>query len=118
MRKVILFSVIIVFALFTAVLATAQEATSTVAIRGSEVATGVLIVTGQQIAPTPGRRVSFELHCNKGMAFCSTPEPGTYVMVRLPKNHGLYDCANVDLYQKDANPETSEKIGEYCLIEK
>ena len=39
-------------------------------------------------------------------------------MVRLPKNWGMYDCVNVDLYPSSADPATSQKIGEYCLIEK
>ena len=40
---------------------------------------------------------------------CTIPEPGTYVMVRLPKNYGMYDCANVDLYPPSADPETSKR---------
>jgi hypothetical protein len=42
-------------------------------------------------------------------------------MVRLPKNYGLYDCTNctnLDLYSPLADPETSQKIGGYCLVEK
>jgi hypothetical protein len=39
-------------------------------------------------------------------------------MVRLSKNWGMYDCANVDLYPTTADPATSEKLGEYCLIRK
>ena len=52
------------------------------------------------------------------MADCKVLEPGTYVMVRLPKNWGMYDCANVDLYASAADPASGEKLGEYCLIEK
>jgi hypothetical protein len=36
-------------------------------------------------------------------------------MVRLPKNRGLYDCANVELYRAINGSETEEKVGEYCL---
>jgi hypothetical protein len=36
----------------------------------------------------------------------------------LPKNHGVYDCQNVDLFDRDADPETADKVGEFCLIEK
>jgi hypothetical protein len=39
-------------------------------------------------------------------------------MVRLPKNYGMYDCANVDLFPKDVDPATGERIGEYCLVRK
>jgi hypothetical protein len=38
-------------------------------------------------------------------------------MVRLPKNWGMYDCANVDLYRKSGDLEAGDKLGEYCLIE-
>ena len=38
-------------------------------------------------------------------------------MVRLPKNRGLYDCQNVDIYPTSANPDVDQKIGEYCLTE-
>jgi hypothetical protein len=38
-------------------------------------------------------------------------------MVRLPKNRGMYDCQNVDLYPRTADPENEEKLGEYCLNE-
>jgi len=44
--------------------------------------------------------------------------PGTYTMVRLGKNRGMYDCVNVELYPKDANPEKDQQAGAYCLIEK
>jgi hypothetical protein len=36
-------------------------------------------------------------------------------MVTLPKNWGMYDCQNVDLYPTSADPATDQKIGEYCL---
>jgi hypothetical protein len=52
------------------------------------------------------------------MADCMVLEPGTYVMVRLPKNWGMYDCANVDLYASTADPASGGKLGEYCLIDK
>ena len=53
------------------------------------------------------------------MGDCKLLEAGTYVMVRLPKNWGVYDCANVDIYTTPADPAaTGEKLGEYCLVEK
>ena len=40
-------------------------------------------------------------------------------MVRLPKNWGTYDCANVDVYHEPVNHEDlGQKLGEYCLLEK
>lgn len=63
-------------------------------------------------------KASFELNCNKDASSCKAPEAGTYIMVRLPKNWGMYDCANVDLYASTADPNKDQKIGEYCLVEK
>jgi hypothetical protein len=94
----------------------AQEKT-TVTVKGSEVVSGVVIVTVQPTATEQGK-ASFELHCNKGASACKAPEAGTYLMVRLPKNWGMYDCANVDLYPASADPDKDQKVGEYCLNEK
>jgi hypothetical protein len=63
-------------------------------------------------------KLSLTLHCNKEASSCKAPDPGTYIMVRLPKNWGMYDCANVDLYPPTADPASAQKIGEYCLTEK
>ncbi len=111
MKKTILLLVLIVAAQLAA-----QE-NSTITVKGSEVNNGVVIVTATQAAAQAGK-ASFTLHCNKGASACKAPEPGSYLMVRLPKNWGMYDCANVDLYPATADPATSQKIGEYCLIEK
>ena len=61
---------------------------------------------------------AMELHCNQSVLFCSMPKPGDYTMVRLPKNRGIYECSNVDLYEKSADPQSASKIGEYCLEQK
>jgi hypothetical protein len=111
MRKTILF-----FCCWTALQLNAQDK-SLITVRGSEVNNGVVIVTVHQASPTEGK-ASFVLQCNKGVSDCKVPELGNYVMVRLPKNYGMYDCANVDLYPSSADPETSKKIGEYCLVDK
>ena len=106
--------------LLVALLATsvvAQEK-SIVTIRGSEVSGGVIILNAHQTDPVRTGHATFELHCNKGMPDCANPPAGNYLMVRLPKNWGSYDCNNVDLYPTSAEPTGSEKIGEYCLIEK
>ena len=91
--------------------------TATFTVRSTEVVTGVVIISGQ-MTTTAGKRTSVELQCNKGIWMCNVPQPGTYLMVRLPKNRGPYVCANVDLYPEGADPASSEKIGEYCLIQK
>ena len=101
---------IILVVLFAGVQALAQEK-SQITVKTSAVNNGVIIVTAQT------GKTSFELQCNKNISGCRVLEPGDYVMVRLPKNHGVYDCANVDIYPKSADPEVSEKLGEYCVTE-
>ncbi len=56
-----------------------------------------------------------ELQCTESAPNCVAPQAGNYWMVRLPKNHGLYDCDNVDLYLQNEDPETAQKVGEFCL---
>jgi hypothetical protein len=103
--------VLILLLLLAAAALLAQEK-SQITVKETTVSTGVVIVT----ANAAGKPV--ELQCNQSMSACTVLKPGDYWMVRLPKNHGMYDCANVDLFPKSADPETSEKIGEYCLIQK
>jgi hypothetical protein len=108
---------IILLLLLAGVALMAQER-SLITVTKTELNNGVVIVTVTQQAAAGQAKASFELQCNKGSAACRGPEPGSYLMVRLPKNWGMYDCANVDLYPASADPETSQKIGEYCLIAK
>lgn len=112
---------ILLLALTGVLLATtgsAAQEQATVVVKGSEVVTGVVILNVAQPNVPESGKASFELHCNKGATACKAPEPGTYLMVRLPKNWGMYDYANVDLYPASSDPATTQKIGEYCLIEK
>ena len=102
---------LILLVLLAAAALLAQEK-SQITVKETTVSTGVVIVT----ANAAGKPV--ELQCNQSMSACTVLKPGEYWMVRLPKNHGMYDCANIDLFPKSADPETSEKIGEYCLIQK
>jgi len=61
---------------------------------------------------------TLELQCNEGAGFCKILQSGNYLMVELPKNNGLYDCKNVEIYRGDQDkPESAEKIGAYCLME-
>jgi len=112
MRKAILLLLVLI-----GVQMAAQEA-STVTVKNSEQSNGVVILTATQAATADQAKVSFALHCNKGASGCKALEPGTYLMVRLPKNWGMYDCANVDLYPTSADPAKDQKLGEYCLNEK
>jgi hypothetical protein len=112
MKKAILLLVLMVGAQLAA-----QEK-SAITVNSSEVNNGVVIVMATQAATPEQGKASFALHCNKGTSSCKAPEPGSYIMVRLPKNWGTYDCSNVDLYSSSADPATDQKIGEYCLIQK
>ena len=103
---------LILLLLMVGIAAVAQDNKSTITVKSSAVVSDVVIVTATQA------KAGIELRCNKGPTSCKAPEPGTYLMVRLPKNWGMYDCANVDLYPTSADPDKDQKIGEYCLIEK
>jgi hypothetical protein len=116
-HAIIILALVLAVVLFAGVRTAAQDQ-ATVTIKSSEVASGVVILNVGQPNTPDTAKASFELHCNKGASACKAPEPGTYLMVRLPKNWGMYDCSNVDLYPASADPATSQKIGEYCLIQK
>lgn len=81
-------------------------------VKDSSTTTGVVIVSGQ----IAGRSV--DLQCNAGSPDCKTLKAGTYIVIKLPKNHGMYDCQNADVFEQAANPDSDERIGEYCLYEK
>ena len=106
MKKIILLVVVV-----TAVVVLAQEKLSLV-VKDSSTYTGVVIVN----AEVAGKSV--ELQCNQSASGCALLKSGKYTMVVLPKNWGMYDCKNVDVYQETANTDTDQKLGEYCLIQK
>jgi hypothetical protein len=103
----------------------AQERSNITVVEAQSV-TGVVLIVGHVIIPDAGqkgivdlnRKVSIQLQCNKEMSGCVAPKPGNYLLVRLPKNRGMYECANARLYASTADPDTSQPIGEYCLTEK
>jgi hypothetical protein len=100
----------ILTALLVALQASAQDK-SRITVKNSETANGVVLVTITESGKT------LELQCNENHSFCAVPKPGHYQMVRLPKNRGMYDCKNVDLFVEAADVSSDEKIGAYCLIE-
>jgi hypothetical protein len=106
------------FAVLTAafvVLATQQafvQERTPVKVKSSEVVTGVVIVHVEKDAK------ALELQCNQGMSGCKTLPSGSYLMVELPKNYGIYDCKNVEMYRGDQAKPDAEQIGNYCLVEK
>ena len=112
-------ALILLALIMAASLLIAQDKTTTITVRSTESVSGVIIVTAVQPGTADQSKATFELHCNKGFPNCAVPEPGTYTMVRLPKNWGLYDaCSNVDLYPSGVDPASGQKVGQYCVIEK
>jgi hypothetical protein len=99
---------LMLFILLAAVMLWAETKTA-VTVKSSQVTSGVVLVTVSENGK------SFDLQCNDGHPFCQAVKPGEYQMVRLPKNRGMYDCQNVDLYLQTADTETDDKLGEYCL---
>ena len=111
-RTISLFAMLTVaFIILATGLAFAQDKTP-VKVKSSEVVTGVVIVHIQKDAK------SLELQCNEGAGFCKALPSGSYLMVELPKNYGMYDCKNVEIYRGDPDkPDAAEMIGAYCLVE-
>ena len=102
---------IVLFLFVAAILVLAQEKTS-ITVKDSSTSTGDVVVS----ADMGGKPV--ELQCNLNTPSCAPLKAGKYQMVQLPKNYGMYDCQNADVYALSANPETDQKIGEYCLTVK
>jgi hypothetical protein len=91
---------------------TFSQEKAAVKVKSSEVVTGVVIVHVQK----DGK--SLELQCNEGTVNCKPLQSGNYMMVELPKNYGMYDCRNVEIYRGDQDkPDAAEKVGSYCLVE-
>jgi hypothetical protein len=113
MRKAAILFGVLLIVLFVPLALSAQEQLESqkITVKGKEVNNGVVILAVQE-----GRN-SFDLRCNKDLSGCTILEPGEYTMVRLPKNRGLYDCANAEVYRKSANSEVGDKLGQYCLVE-
>ncbi len=86
------------------------EDKSQVTVKGVDKNNGVVLITISENGKT------LELQCNESASFCTAVKPGEYQMVRLPKNRGLYDCQNVDLFKPDADPSSDERLGQYCLL--
>lgn len=87
----------------------AEEKTK-VTVKSSEKSNGVIIVTIND-----GKKIA-DLNCNDGFPGCAAPKPGEYWLVKLPKNRGVYECQNVDLFPSTTeDTTTADKVGEYCL---
>lgn len=115
MKRIVLFFVAALALLIllnpVALSAQDQPEPQKITIKSKEINNGVVILGVQE-----GKNL-FELQCNKDFVGCAALETGDYLMVRLPKNRGMYDCANAEVYRKAASSEAGEKLGQYCLMQ-
>jgi hypothetical protein len=111
-KTTLLFLAVLLTVVLVPLLASGQEQgeSQKIAVKSREVSNGVVILTVRD------SKTSFELQCNQGASGCTALDPADYVMVRLPKNHGLYDCANVEVYRQSTTAERGDMLGQYCLI--
>jgi hypothetical protein len=118
MRKgVVLFLLLTLSLLFGLVEVSAQEK-SFITVKANELNNGVVILDILKA------RKAYQLQCNQSMAGCTSLKNGKYQMVELPKNFGMYECRDVEVYPQSATtadaavPDKDKKLGEYCLVEK
>jgi hypothetical protein len=113
MKKVVASLVVLGMAMVGGLTLLAQEQNDLqkITVKNRESNNGVVILAVQD------GKSSFELQCNKGASGCTALDPGEYMMLRLPKNQGMYDCTNAEIYRKGANAQSGERLGQYCLIE-
>jgi hypothetical protein len=104
-------SVVAFFLLFGATVALGQEK-SVITVKGSELSNGVVIV--DVVKDSKG----YDLQCNEGSGRCTVLKGGKYLMVEMPKNTGMYECRDVQIYAEGADPAAGKQIGEYCLVDK
>jgi hypothetical protein len=108
----VLFSLLILFYVLGTRQACAQEK-SNITVRGSELNSGVVIMDVLKASK------AYQLQCNQGAPGCATLKNGNYQMVELPKNFGMYECRDVEIYPESAvTSDKDNKLGEYCLVEK
>jgi hypothetical protein len=98
----------ILFVLLFALTVWAQDKTQ-VTVKKTDTVSGIILVT----ATENGKQIEFQ--CTAQQAWCTALKAGEYQLVRLPKNHGMYDCQNVDLFSSTADVDNDQKVGEYCL---
>jgi len=116
-KTAILFLPLALFIWLGAVPISAQEK-SYITVKGSELNNGVVILDVVKTSK------AYQLRCNQGAAGCTNLKNGNYLMVELPKNFGMYECRDVEVYPQSAAtpdatpPDKDKKLGEYCLAEK
>ena len=113
-KSIIIFvAAIVLVLLFSPIALSSQEQpeTQAITVRSKELSNGVVILSVQQ-----GDKI-FDLQCNKDFPGCAVLDRGDYLMARLPKNRGMYDCANAEVFRRSADSEVGDKIGQYCIVQ-
>jgi len=111
-KGIILFLLLALFLLLGTVPVSAQES-SQITVTGSELNNGVVILDVLKASK------AYQLQCNQGAPGRATLKNGNYQMVELPKNFGMYECRDVEIYPESAvTSDKDKKLGEYCLVEK
>lgn len=111
-KGIILFLLLALFLLLGTVPDSAQE-NSQITVTGSELNNGIVILDVLKASK------AYQLQCNQGALGCATLKNGNYQMVELPKNFGMYECRDVEIYPESAvTSDKDKKLGEYCLVEK
>jgi hypothetical protein len=116
-KAMVLFSLLTLFCVLCTRQVCAQEK-SNITVRGSELNSGVVIMDVLKA------NKAYLLQCNQGASGCTNLKNDNYLMVELPKNFGMYECRDVEVYpQSAATSDTAlfdkdKKLGEYCLFEK
>jgi hypothetical protein len=111
MRRTAMFSQVAFFLVFGATRILSQEK-SVITVKGSELNNGVVIVD----VVKDGK--GYDLECNDASGRCTVLKGGKYLMVEMPKNTGMYECRDVQIYAEGADPAAGKQIGEYCLTDK
>ncbi len=84
-----------------------------ITVKANELNNGVVILDILKAGKT------YQLQCNQNMSGCTTLKSGKYQMVELPKNFGMYECQDVEVYPESAmTGDKDQKLGEYCLVQK
>jgi len=112
-KAAVLFLVLTLFPLVTAAQVLAQE-TSSITVKGNQLSNGVVVLD----IVKSGK--AYQLQCNQSAPGCAVLNNGNYQMVELPKNFGMYECRDVEVFAESAGPtgpEKGKRLGEYCLQE-
>jgi hypothetical protein len=106
-----MFCFLVIFLLQAGSLRAQQK--SVVDVKASRFSNGVVLVEILKGAK------GFDLQCNQGAPACEPLKAGKYQLLELPKNTGMYECQDVQVFsESDDASDPDKKLGEYCLTDK